>query len=74
MLMLAGSTAEQVADAMGNSYDIVYKHYFIDKENTLGAQAVAKTAAAMAGRQYEAPANRTLEAPLPELELEGDVL
>jgi hypothetical protein len=64
LLYLAGCTLAEVADAMGNSPEVVFENYFKDKESTLGAQAVAKTVAAMKGRQ----ANRILEAPIPELE------
>jgi integrase len=70
LLYLAGCTLAEVADAMGNSPEVVFENYFKDKESTLGAQAVAKTAAAMSGRQN----NRILEAaaPLHELpEFEG---
>lgn len=67
LLVLAGAVLVEVADAMGNSPDVVFEHYFKDKESTLGGQAIAKAAAAMAGKQT--PGNRTLEAPL-TLELE----
>lgn len=47
MLVLAGATLDEVADAMGNSPDVVFKHYFKDKTSTLAAKGIAKLAAAM---------------------------
>lgn len=49
MLVLAGATLDEVADAMGNSPDVVFKHYFKDKDSRLAAKGMAKLAAAMAG-------------------------
>jgi hypothetical protein len=49
MLVLAGATLDEVADAMGNSPDVVFKHYFKDKDSKLAAKGMAKLAAAMAG-------------------------
>ena len=48
MLVLAGATLDEVADAMGNSPDVVFKHYFKDKDSKLAAKGMAKLAAAMA--------------------------
>jgi hypothetical protein len=47
MLVLAGATLDEVADAMGNSPDVVFRNYFKDKNSTLAAKAIAKTARAM---------------------------
>jgi len=47
MLVLAGATLDEVADAMGKSPDVVFKHYFKDKTSTLAAKGIAKLAAAM---------------------------
>jgi hypothetical protein len=47
MLVLAGATLDEVADAMGNSPDVVFNHYFKDKTSTLAAKGIAKLAAAM---------------------------
>jgi integrase len=47
MLVLAGATLDEVADAMGNSPDVVFKHYFKDRDSTLAAKGIAKLAAAM---------------------------
>lgn len=44
LLYLAGATLAQVADAMGNSPDVVFEHYFKDKESTLGAEGTAMAA------------------------------
>jgi hypothetical protein len=38
MMVLAGATLDEVADAMGNSPDVVFKHYFKDKKSTLAAK------------------------------------
>jgi integrase len=47
MLVLAGATLDEVADAMGNSPDVVFRHYFKDKTSSLAAKGIAKVAAAM---------------------------
>jgi integrase len=56
MLVLAGATLDEVADAMGNSPDVVFNHYFKDKTSTLAAKGIAKLAAAM-GEHAEHQAN-----------------
>ena len=48
MMVLAGCTLDEVADAMGNSPDVVFKHYFKDKESKLAARGMARLAQAMA--------------------------
>jgi integrase len=48
MLVLAGATLDEVADAMGNSPDVVFRHYFKDKTSSLAAKGIAKVAAALA--------------------------
>jgi integrase len=53
MMVLAGATLDEVADAMGNSPDVVFKHYFKDKESKLAASGMAKLATAMAGKAEE---------------------
>ena len=47
IMVLAGATLDEVSDAMGNSPDVVFKHYFKDKNSTLAAKGIAKLAAAM---------------------------
>jgi hypothetical protein len=49
MMVLAGATLDEVADAMGNSPDVVFKHYFKDKESKLAASGMAKLATATHG-------------------------
>jgi integrase len=49
MLVLAGATLDEVADAMGNSPDVVFRHYVKDKDSKLAAKGIEKLAAAMGG-------------------------
>ena len=45
--VLAGASMEEVADAMGNSPDVVFRHYFKDKGSKLAASGIAKLGAAL---------------------------
>jgi integrase len=47
MMVLAGASAEETCKAMGNSIDVVMKHYFKDKEYKLAASGIAKLGAAL---------------------------
>jgi integrase len=47
LMVLAGASLEEVADAMGNSPDVVFKHYFKDKGSKLAASGIAKLGAAL---------------------------
>jgi integrase len=49
-MVLAGGTLEEVADFAGNSPDVIYQHYFKDKESKLAARGMAKWAAALNGQ------------------------
>jgi integrase len=48
MMVLAGASAEETCKAMGNSIDVVMKHYFKDGESKLAASGIAKLGAALA--------------------------
>jgi hypothetical protein len=47
LMVLAGASLEEVADAMGNSPDVVFRHYFKDKGSKLAASGIAKLGAAL---------------------------
>jgi integrase len=53
MMVLVGCTLDEVADAMGNSPDVVFRHYFKDKDSKLAAKGFAKLASAMAGQREQ---------------------
>ena len=58
MMVLAGATLDEVADAMGNSPDVVFRHYFKDKESKLAAKGMEKLRLAMGGRLQLAEVNQ----------------
>ena len=47
LMVLAGASLEEVADAMGNSPDVVFRHYFKQKGSKLAASGIAKLGAAL---------------------------
>ena len=53
MMVLAGATLDEVADAMGNSPDVVFRHYFKDKESKLAAKGMEKLRLAMGGERLQ---------------------
>ena len=68
MMVLAGATLDEVADAMGNSPDVVFKHYFKDKDSKLAASGMAKLALAMSGQNRVEEPGRKFR-PVPQLEV-----
>jgi integrase len=62
-LVLAGATLTVTADALGNSEEIVERHYFIDKENVPAAKGMQKLNAARAAKQ-QGPSESEFPEPL----------
>jgi integrase len=60
LMVLAGATLDEVADAMGNTPDVVFRHYFKDKKSTLAAKGIAKLQVALAS-EPERELRKTLE-------------
>ena len=53
IMVLAGATLDEVADAMGNSPDVVFRHYFKDRESKLAAKGMEKLRLAMGGERLQ---------------------